>query len=103
MYRKPDSLVPKPNDECNLCDYTFLMKEELAVRMHKEYNGAAPVQKSCNMCLFTSHMSHILKKNIDRKHLGILKTLNVISVIFLQRAKVCISIMNTLSTKKKPP
>ena len=23
MYRKHDSLVPKPNHECNLCYYTF--------------------------------------------------------------------------------
>ena len=43
MYRKNDSLVPKPNHECNLCDYTFSIKEVLAMRMHKEHNGAAPV------------------------------------------------------------
>ena len=41
--------------------------------MHKEHNGASPVQKSCNMCLFTSHLSHVLKYHIDRKNLGILK------------------------------
>ena len=73
MYRKHDSLVPKPNPECNLCDYTFLMKEELAMHIHKEPNGAAPVQKSCNMFSFTFHLSRVLKNHIDRKHLGILK------------------------------
>ena len=41
--------------------------------MHKEHNGAAPVQKSCNMCLFTSHLSHVLKNHINRKHLDTLK------------------------------
>ena len=73
MYRKHDSLVPKPNHECNLCDYTFSIKEVLAMHMHKEHNGAAPVQKSCDMCLFTSHLSRVLKNHINRKHLGILK------------------------------
>ena len=71
------------------------------MHMHKEHNGAAPVQKSCIMCLFTSHLSHVLNNHIDRTHLGISKPLNVIIVIFLQRAKVCISIMNTLNTKKE--
>lgn len=103
MYRKHDSLFPKPNHECNLCDYTFSIKEVLAMHMHKEHNGAAPVQKTCNMCSFTSHLSRALKNHIDRKHRGILKFFNVISVIFLQRAKVCLSIMNILSTQKRPP
>ena len=58
MHRKPDGLVPKPNHECNLCDYTFSIKEVSARHMNKEHNGAAPVQKLCNMCLFTSHLSH---------------------------------------------
>ena len=44
------------------------------MQMHKEHNGAAPVQKSCDMCLFTSHLSRVLKNLIDSKHLGILKT-----------------------------
>ena len=43
------------------------------MHMHKEHNGAAPVQKSCNMSSFTSHLSRVLKNHIDRKHLGILK------------------------------
>ena len=73
------------------------------MHMHKEHNGAAPVQKSCDMCLFTSLLSRVLKNHIDRKHRGILKFFNVISVIFLQRAKVCLSIMNILSTQKRPP
>ena len=87
MYRKHDSLVPKPNHECNLCDYTFSIKEVLAMHMHKEHNGAAPVQKSCNMCLFTSHLSDVLKDHIDRKHICIKKKkhYNVISVICLPR------------------
>ena len=44
MYRKHDSLDPKPSHEFNLCDYTFSIKEVLAMHMHKEHNGAAPVQ-----------------------------------------------------------
>ena len=43
------------------------------MHMHKEGNDAAHVQKSCNMCLFTSHMPCVLKNDINRKHLGILK------------------------------
>ena len=74
MYRKHDSLVPKPNLECNLSGYTFSIKKVLTKHMHKEHNGAAHVQKSCNMCLFTSHLSCVLKKHIDRKQLGTLKT-----------------------------
>jgi hypothetical protein len=46
MYRKHDSFVPKPNHEYNLDDYTFSIKEVLAMHMHKEHNGVAPVQKS---------------------------------------------------------
>ena len=44
------------------------------MHMHKEHNGAAPVQKLCNMCLFTFHLSRVRKNHINRKHLGILKT-----------------------------
>ena len=87
MYRKHDSLVHKPNHECNICDYTFLMKEELAMHMHKEHNGAAPVQKSCNMCLFTFHLSRVLKNHIDRKHLGILKTFECNKCDFSAKSK----------------
>ena len=43
MYRKHDSLVPKPNHECNLCDYTSSIKEVLAMHMHKKHHGATPV------------------------------------------------------------
>ena len=71
MYRNHDSLVPKPNHEC---DNTFLIKEVLAMHMHKEHNGVAPFQNSCDMCLFTSHLSGVLKNHINRKHLGLLKT-----------------------------
>ena len=39
------------------------------MHMHKEHNGATPVQESCDMCSFTSHLSSVLKKHIDRKHL----------------------------------
>ena len=31
------------NHECNLCDYTFSIKEVLAMHMHKKHNGATPV------------------------------------------------------------
>ena len=58
----------------NLCNYAFLINEVLAMHMHKEHNGAAPVQKSCNMCLLTFHLSGVLKNHISMKHLGILKT-----------------------------
>ena len=44
------------------------------MHMHKEHNGAALVQKSCDMCWFTFYLSHVLKNHIDRKHIGILKT-----------------------------
>ena len=44
------------------------------MHMHKEHNGAFPVQKSCDMCSFTSHLSRVLKNHIDLKHQGILKT-----------------------------
>ena len=74
MYRKHDSLVPKLHLEYNLCNYTISIKEVLAMHMHKEHNGAAPVQKSCNMFLFTSRLSPILNNHIDRKHLDIKKT-----------------------------
>ena len=74
MYRKHDSLVPKPNLGCKLSGYTFSIKKVLTKHMHKEHNGAARVQKSCNMCLFTSHLSWVLQKHIDRKQLGTLKT-----------------------------
>ena len=100
MSRKHDSLVPKPNPECNICHYTFSIKEVLAMHMHKVHKGAAPVQKSSDMCLFTYHLSCILKSHINRKHICILKYFIVISVIFLQREKMWLSIMNILSTKK---
>ena len=67
--------------------FAFSIKEVLAMHMHKVHKGAAPVQESYNMCLFTSHLSHVLKNRINRKHLGIFKYLNVISVIFLQKSK----------------
>ena len=65
MYRKHDSLAPKHNHECNLCDYIFSIMEVLAMHMHKVHKGAAPVQKSCNMCgmfgnLFKSFMGQVV-------------------------------------------
>ena len=74
------------------------------MHMHNEHNGAAPLQKSCNIGPFTSHLSDVLKNHIDRKHLCIeeKKHLNVIGVIFLPRAKLCLSITNILSMEKKP-
>ena len=74
MNRKHDSLVSKPNHECNRCNKTFSIKEVFAMHMHKEHNGTTPIQKSCDMCLFTSHPPHVLKNHINRKHPGILKT-----------------------------
>ena len=41
------------------------------MHMHNEHNGAAPLQKSCNIGPFTSHLSDVLKNHIDRKHLCI--------------------------------
>ena len=43
MYRKHNSLVPKPDYKCNICDNTFSIKEVLAMLMHKVHKGAAPV------------------------------------------------------------
>ena len=56
----------------NLTDYTSSIQEILAMHMQKEHNGAAPVQKSCAMCWFTSHLSYVLKNHIDSKHIGLL-------------------------------
>ena len=99
MYRKHDSLVSKPNHECNLYDYTFSIKEVFAMHMYQEHNGATLVQKSCNMCLFTSYPSRVLRHHLDKKHLGILKMFECKKCLFWQRANVCLSIMNIISTK----
>ena len=75
------------------------------MHMYKEHTYAAPVQKSCNMGPFTSHLSDVLKNHIDRKYLWIeeeKKHFNVESVTFLPRAKVCLSIKDILSMEKKP-
>ena len=82
-YREHDSFVPKPNHECNICDYTFSIKEVLAIHMHKEHNGAASVQRLCDMCSFTSHLSCVL----HRKHLGILKTFECNKCYFSAKRK----------------
>ena len=71
MYRKHDGLSPRPNHVCKLSDYTCSIKQVLAMHMHNEHNGAAPLQKSCNIGPFTSHLSDVLKNHIDRKHLCI--------------------------------
>ena len=56
--------------------------------MHKEHNvGAAPVQKSCNMCLLPSHLSHVLKNHINRKHLDVLKTVEGNKCDFFEKGK----------------
>ena len=39
----------------------MINKEVLAMHVHKEHNGANLVQKSCDMCSFTSHLSHGLR------------------------------------------
>ena len=57
------------------------------MHMHKEHNGAPPVQKSCNMCSFTSHLSRVLKNQINRKHLGILKTFEYNKCNFSAKSK----------------
>ena len=57
------------------------------MHMPKEHNGAVPVQKSCNMCSFTSHLSRVLKNHIDRKHLGILKTFECNKYDFSAKSK----------------
>ena len=57
------------------------------MHMHKKHNGAAPVQKSCNMCSFTSHLSLVLKNHIYRKHLGILKTIECNKCDFSAKSK----------------
>ena len=59
------------------------------MHMHKELNGAALVQKSCNMCLFTSHLSHNLKNHINRKHLDILKTFECNGCDFSAKKQRC--------------
>ena len=59
------------------------------MHMHKEHNGPAPVQMSCNMCFFTSHLSRVLNNHIDQKHIGNLKTLEYNKRDFLR-----LSIMN---------
>ena len=100
MYRKNDSLVPKQNHECNMCNYTFSIKEVLAIHMNKEHNGAAHVQKSCNMCLFTSHLSHILMNHFDRKHLGALKTFECNKCDFSAKSKVVLEHHEHLKHKK---
>ena len=85
MYR--NIIVPKPNLECNLSGYIFSIKGVLTKHMHKEHNGAAHVQKSCDMCLFTSHLSRVLKNHIDRKHLGTLKTFECNKCDFSAKSK----------------
>ena len=44
------------------------------MHMLKEHSGVAPVKKPCDMGLFSSHLSLVLKNNISRKHLDSLKT-----------------------------
>ena len=57
------------------------------MHMHREHNGAPPVQKSCDMCSFTSHLSCVLKNHINRKHLGILKTFECNKCNFSAKSK----------------
>ena len=73
------------------------------MHMHKEHNGAAPVQKSCNMSLFTSHLSRVLKNHIDRKHLGILKMFECNKRNFSAKSKGVLKHHEHLKRNKKPP
>ena len=70
------------------------------MHMHMEHNGAAPVQKSCNMFLFTSQLSPILNNHIDRKHIGIKKNpIEHNKLVFLQRDLHSISNTDFQSTE----
>ena len=70
--------------------------------MHKEHNGAAPVQKSCDMCLFTSHLLCVLKNNIDRMHLGTLKMFECNKCDFNAKSKGVLNHHKHLKHKKNP-
>ena len=70
------------------------------MRMHKEHNGAAPIQKSCDMCLLTSHLSRVLKHHIDRKHLGILKMFECNKCHFSAKIKCVLKNREYLKHKK---
>ena len=71
------------------------------MHMHKEPKCTTSAQKSCKpVFVHLSSVSCGLKNYIDSKHLGILKKFDIVHVIFLQRTKVCLSIMNILRTKK---
>ena len=72
------------------------------MHMHKEHNSAAPVQKSCDMCLFISHLSCVLKNHIDRKPLGILKTFECNKCDFSANSKGVHMHHEHLKHKKKP-
>ena len=71
--------------------------------MHKEHNGAAPVQKSCDMCLFTSHLSCVLKNHIDRKNLSILKTFECNKCDFSAKSNGVLKHHEHLKHKKSHP
>ena len=71
------------------------------MHMHKEHNGAAPVQKSCDICSFTSHLSRVLKNHIDRKHLGILKTFECNKCDFSAKSKGVLKHHEHLKHKKE--
>ena len=72
-------------------DYTFSIKEVLSVHMHKKHNGATPV---LNVFVHLSYVTRS-KESYEQEASRLFEVfLNVISVIFLQRAKVCLSIMN---------
>ena len=87
----------------SLCDYTFSINEVLAMHMHKEHNGAAPVQKSCDMCLLTSHLSRVLKNHIDRKNLGILEMFECNKCNFSAKIKCVLKNREYLKHKKSNP
>ena len=71
------------------------------MHMHQEHNGAPPVQKSCNMCLFTSHLSRVLKNQIDRKHLGILRMFECNNCDFSAKSKCVLKHHEHLKHNKK--
>ena len=70
------------------------------MHMYKEHNGAAPVQKSCNICLFTSHLSRILKHHMGRKYLGMLKMFEGNRCNFSAKSKCVLKHLEHLKQKK---
>ena len=81
----------------------LLIKKALAMHMHKEHNATTLVQNPCDMCLFTSHLSCLLKNHIERKQLGILKTFECIKFDFSAKSKGVLKHHEHLKHTQKPP